>query len=273
VKRRVLLLAAASCACRGGSPSHLELARSALVAARGVTRVTAADEAWALGELSAIAERVRAVHDSGGSAARALTRVLFDELGFVREVTSTELGFVLLPSVLRLRRGSCVGRGTVYLALAEALGFEARGVLLPGHFYVRQAGPDAPSNVELLRRGEAMPDSWYTRRFPLPGGHSRYYARPLSSREVLGVIEYDVGNERRRQERLVEAERAYASATELFPEFSEAHASLGAARHLLGNYAAAAASYRAARSLNPELPGLQANIALLEAEQGVSPGK
>ena len=232
------------------------------------TRVTPSDDAWVLGELATLAERAAARHRAGTPGARALCEVLFQELGFVREVSSTELDFVLLPSVLRQRRGNCVGLGTVYLAVAEALGFRAQGVLRPGHFYARHAAPDAPRNVELLRRGEAMPNAWYDGRFPIPGGGRGYYGRPLASAEVVGVIAYDVGNERRRQQRLPEAERAYARATELFPGFSEAHASLGAARQLLGKDDEAVASYRTARSLNPDLPGLDDNLALLQAERG-----
>ena len=56
----------------------------------------------------------------------------------------------------------------------------------------------ASRNIELLRRAEAMPSDWYDSRYPLPSTARRTpYARPLSQREVLGVVEYDIGNERR----------------------------------------------------------------------------
>jgi regulator of sirC expression with transglutaminase-like and TPR domain len=222
----------------------------------------------ALEQLDDIAQRAQAAFHGGRvSAAGAIGTVLFDELGFVREVTSTELTFVLLPGVLRQRRGNCVGLGTLYLAVAEALGFVAHGVLMPGHFYVQHRAPGHAQNVELLRRGEAMPDSWYRARYPLPpSATNTAYARPLSVSEVLGVIEYDVGNERRRQQRPLEARAAYARAVELCPLFPEAHASLGAIQHMLGENAAALGSYRVARRLNPSLAGLEQNMALLEAE-------
>jgi regulator of sirC expression with transglutaminase-like and TPR domain len=221
-------------------------------------------------ELESIGERVRRAETQGADAPTSLVRVLFEELGFVREVTSTDLSYVFLPSVVRERRGSCVGLGTLYLALSEALGFTACGVLMPGHFYVRHEGPGAPRNVELLRQGEAMSDDWYRRRFPPPGDGGSYYGRPLTVEQVLGVIEYNVGNERRRQQRHVEAESAYARAVRLFPTFAEAHASLGTLQHLLGRLPSAAASYRTARELNAHLAGLDANIAMLDAEIGAS---
>jgi regulator of sirC expression with transglutaminase-like and TPR domain len=269
VKRRSFLLLAASAACRHTPPSAGVFAQAALEIAQ--RERAHADAAWARDELTRIAERVRAV---GPVWQSALTSVLFDELRFTREVTSTELGFLLLPSVLRHRRGSCVGLGTVYLAVAEALGFAASGVLMPGHFYVRAGPPEVPRNVELLRRGEAMPDSWYRNRYPIPDSVRRSsYARPLSHDEVLGVIEYDVGTELRRKQHVTRAKTAYTRAVMLLPDFAPAHASLGAVQHLLGDYAAAHASYGSARQLDPDLPGLRENMALLESESHIALGR
>lgn len=266
MRRRALLLLAATAACRGRAPERWGLARSLVSLARGAGEADGADEAGLIDELERIAESARRLARHGGDPSAAIVRALFDELGFEREVESTDLRFVLMPGVLRERRGSCVGLGTLYLALGEALGFDTRGVLMPGHFYVRQQGPGVPRNVELLRRGEAMSDDWYPRRFPLPGAAAGYYATPLTAEQVLGVVDYDVGNERRRQQRYVEAEAAYARAVRRFPTFAEAHASLGSMQHLLGELPRAAASYRTARELNSDLPGLDANIALLDAE-------
>jgi regulator of sirC expression with transglutaminase-like and TPR domain len=248
----------------------LGFARAALGVARLAGPLTATDERWCLEELERLVEFAAEGRQSmpGASTASVLRDLLFGELGFVREVADTDLSFALLPSVLRSRRGSCVGLGTVYLALAEALDVVARGVMMPGHFYVRVEERGRPQNVELLRRGEAMPDSWYAGRFPIPGGRAREYARSLTLRETLGVIEYNLGNERRRQLRLAEARDAYARAVRYFPDFAEAHASLGAVLHLLGELEQAAASYRAARHVNPHLPQIDSNLALLENERG-----
>jgi len=142
--------------------------------------------------------------------------------------------------------------------------------LMPGHFYARVREASGTRNIELLRAGEAMPDTWYDQRFPVPGGWAREYARPLAGSEVLGVVHYDVGNERRRQRRLPEAQAAFARATRAFPDFSEAHASLGATEHLLGDLQSATASYRRALAANPNLPGVAENLALLEAERAAS---
>lgn len=262
--RRTLLLLAATAACRR-SDKPWSLARALLSVASAAGEAAGPDDATVIDELGRIADGARKFAREGDPSV-AIIRVLFDQLGFEREVESTDLRFVLLPSVFRERRGSCVGLGTLYLALGEALGFEANGVLMPGHFYVRQTSPGAPRNVELLRRGEAMSDAWYPQRFPMPSGTGGYYAAPLTREQVLGVLEYNIGNERRRQQRYVEAEAAYTRAVRRFASFAEAHASLGAMQHLHGNLRSAAASYGTARQLNSKLSGLDANIAMLDAE-------
>lgn len=270
MKRRALLLAAATAGCRGAPRPALPFAQSALGVARLAGALSTSDQRWCLDELGRLVEFARDARQSrpGASTTTVLRELLFGALGFVREVTDTDLSFVLLPGVLRARRGSCVGLGTLYLAMSEALDVVARGVMMPGHFYVRVQDRGRSENVELLRRGEAMPDSWYGNRFPVPGGRAREYARPLTSHEALGVIAYNLGNERRRQLRLADARQAYLEAVRHFPDFAEAHASLGAVRHLLGELEQAAASYRAARDVNPHLPNVDSNIALLEDERG-----
>ena len=244
--------------------------RALLAVGRDFGEYAETAEAEAAFELRQIASRMTAAR---GHRAAAISETLFGALGFVREVTDTDLSFVLLPSVLRGRRGSCVGLGSLYLALAELLGVPATGVMLPGHFYVRVIEGGRRRNVELLRRGEELPESWYRERYPIPGGAAPAYGRALSANEVRGVVEFDVGNERRRQGRILEARRAYQRATQHFPDFAEAHGSLGAVLHVLGQLDAAAETYDRAERTYPSLPGLRDNIALLRAERAARTGR
>jgi len=276
--RAVPVAAATVAGCRRATESTpvTPLGRALLAAGEEFGATTRAEVDAGATELSAIAARVRALlqQDAGRSPAAALNTVVFDTLGFEREVDDTDLRFVMLPSVLRNRRGSCVGLGTLYLALGDMLKLGMQGVMVPGHFYVRSDEAGGRRNVELLRRGEAMPDDWYRRRYPVagaavssadtasPGTHGRV----LVGDEVLGVIAYNVGQERRRLTRLPEARRAYQAAVRRLPDFAEAHASLGTVNHLLGDLPAASAAYEQARRINPRLPGLDKNLQLLDAE-------
>jgi tetratricopeptide (TPR) repeat protein len=151
----------------------------------------------------------------------------------------------------------------VYLCVAQILGLDAHGVLRPGHFLVQQRDPGNSCNVELLRRGELMPDAWYSERFPLSQPGSRSYGRPLSSQEVVGVAAFNVGNECRRQNQWSAAKKAYGEAVVAFPTFAEAHAGLGSIQQLLGDRGAAAESYARAVELDQTLPGIEKNLALL----------
>jgi len=269
---RLLLVLCISVLARGdgtGAARPTPLADALLALAREWTQDPQAD-AWSRLELDRIAAQVRhaLARNPRRSRASALNETVFGTLGFVREVDDPSLRFALLPSVLESRRGSCVGLGSLYLALGERLGWRISGVMVPGHFFVRIDERGVSRNLELLRRGEAMPDAWYRMRFPIPGGAAPAYARPLAPIEVVGVVEYDVGDARRRQGRLIEARRAYDRARRHFPEFAEAHASLGAVAHLLGALDEARAGYEAARHANPHLPGIDHNLEVLESELG-----
>jgi tetratricopeptide (TPR) repeat protein len=273
-----LLLAAPACRWRAPEADDLPpLSRALLDVARDLgdgpssPRPGGQDAA----RLRTVATTARAVLESrpGLAPAPSLNEALFGRAAFAREVDDKALRFVLLPSVLEARRGSCVGLGTLYLAVAELVGVRARGVLVPGHFYVQVQDGDGNGdgnvdrwrNVELLRRGETMPDAWYRARYGAPAGEVA--GRPLSPAQVVGVVAYDVGNERRRQGRLADARRAFERAVRDFPELAEAHASLGATLQLLGDLDAAAAAYATARRLDAALPGLDRNVELLDAER------
>ena len=248
-------------------------ARSLLALARDAHENTPEEVEWAAAELERIATRVREAVGAPGSneenapSIPVLNEVVFGALGFVREVDDPSLRSVLLPSVLRNRRGNCVGLGTLYLALGEMLSLKMEGVLRPGHFFVRMREGTRVHNAELLRKGEEMPDSWYAERFPIPAGDGGPYGRGLSLAEVRGVVEYDLGNERRRQGRIAEARNAYEQSTRDLPDFAEAYASLGAMQQLLGALDEAETSYAAARRASPGLSGLERNIELLKRER------
>jgi regulator of sirC expression with transglutaminase-like and TPR domain len=201
-----------------------------------------------------------------------MNAVVFDELGFEREIARTDLDVVLLPRVLAGHRGSCLGLGGLYLALGERLGLPLAGIVAPGHFFVRLPGDDTGGghrqhrNIELLRRGEALPDAWYAGKYGPWSAEASAYLRPLSLSELGGVFWFNAGNRRREAGDLQGAERAYARAAADFPALGEAHASLALARQLRGDLAGAAAGYRAAARARPDLPGLGQNVSVLDAE-------
>jgi tetratricopeptide (TPR) repeat protein len=268
------LLAAASLGCTRhhelSPPGPLGSALVMVAADLGATPPEVAD-GWR--ELNAIADRIERRHaKAGGDWIDAFNAVVFGDLGYAREIESGDVRFFRLPSVIAGRRGSCVGLGALYLALGERLGVGLDGVMVPGHFFVRTRGP-VPRNVELLRRGEAMPDDWYRSKYgPWPAGASAYL-RPLTVSEVAAVHWFNLGNTLRSSRDLRRAALAYGRAVAEFPGFAEAEASLGAVRQLEGALDEAEAAYAGAERARTDLPGLAQNLALhrRERQQATTP--
>jgi regulator of sirC expression with transglutaminase-like and TPR domain len=210
--------------------------------------------------------RVEARLRAGAAPTEALNAVVFDELRFEPELKSQDPRFVRLGQVLADRKGNDLGLAALYLALGERLGpahgFTVSGVVVPGHVFVRVGD----RNVELLRRGEALPDRWYRETYDVPEKDAPAYLRPLAPAEFMALFDAHVANDLRLQGRLVEAAVAYRRATSLFPDLAEAHAGLGLVRHMTGALKEAEEAYRAAYAANPHLPGLQKNLAVLRDE-------
>ena len=261
------MVATAAVGCTRSSterpPGPVVSALFAMAAELGADKDSTA-HAWT--RLQDIAQRVEKRHrHSHAEVADDINAVVFGELGFEREIASTAARFFSLASVINDRHGTCLGLGALYLAIGERMGVPLDGMLLPGHFFVRTRGPGA-HNVELLRRGEAMPDAWYHKKYgPWPAQGSPY-ARPVSVSELAGIHWFNRGNEARAAGDLPAAERAYLRATNDFPDFAAAHASLGTVRQLRGDLAQADAAYREAARLYPELPGLEGNRLLLKQQ-------
>jgi tetratricopeptide (TPR) repeat protein len=263
----VCTLAAAIGCARGPAhapPGPLASALIAVAADLGSTPVEV-EASWRA--LDALADRAREHHRrSGGDWIDDLNAVVFGELGYERELESRDPRFFRLPSVIVLRRGSCLGLGALYLALGERLGVALDGVMVPGHFFVRRGGAN-PRNVEMLRRGEAMPDDWYRGKYGPWPAESAAYLRPLAVGEVAAVHWFNAGNFLRAARDLPRAAIAYARAAAEFPAFAEAKASLGAVRQLQGSLGDAEAAYEDAARARADLPGLAENLAVLKRER------
>lgn len=200
---------------------------------------------------------------SGADKVDALNRLIFEELKFEREVNDQSVKFMLLPYVLEHKKGSCLGLAALYLVLAERAGLEVRGILVPRHLFLRHKD----RNIELLRKGEQMPDEWYTRTWQVPEGGSAYL-RMLTETELLAVFDFNLANARRMKGEYPQAEEIYRQVIAVFPDFAEAHANLGLVLQLQKKFESAMQAYLKARSLQPDLPGLKQNIKALRTDMG-----
>lgn len=267
-RRRLLQLLAAAPAlgCRRAEPTATAFEQGLLAMAAEGGFGGADSQRDAVTEIERLARRVRDAAGGGPLDSEVLRRTLFRDLGFVRVVEGLTARHMLLPPVLQDRRGSCVGLGCLFLALADRLGLTAAGVLVPGHFFVQVRDRSGVRNVELLRAGEAMPESWYRSKYAAPTPACAAYLRPLTPGEVLAVVRFNLGNHHREGGALDHARSAYRRAAQDFPGFPEAHASLGLTLHLQGHLTEARQAYQTARQLCPNLPGLDRNLAALDGD-------
>lgn len=203
--------------------------------------------------LEALADEAReSVKKDDKEAAAKLAKLVFETHGYAREVDDADTAHTLLPYVIENKEGSCTGLSGLYLVLAEQVGLHASGVLVPGHFFVRVSQKGRTRNVELLRRGEAMPDEWYEKKWPHPKGAD--YMRPLNAKETAAVFLYNAANAFRERGRLERAQTMYQSVIEVLPAYAEPRANLGAVYERKGDIEAACRSYERALSINPSLP-------------------
>ncbi len=156
----------------------------------------------AVTEIERLARRVRDAAGGGPLDSEVLRRTLFRDLGFVRVVEGLTARHMLLPPVLQDRRGSCVGLGCLFLALADRVGVDRLG--RPGARGTSSSRCEtgaACATWRLLRAGEAMPESWYRSKYAVPRPACAAYLRPLTPGEVLAVVRFNLGNHHREARR------------------------------------------------------------------------
>jgi len=153
-------------------------------------RVIEQVEEWA----SELEFRLRAKPREPEARLAALNEFFFEELEMIASPTrgnsrydEDRLADLLLPHVIRRRRGHCLGLSTLYLALAHRVRLPVFGVSAPGHFFVRWDGGGLRRNVELTAHGAAHPDSYYVERFQVEADliNRGVYLQSLRRREVL----------------------------------------------------------------------------------------
>jgi regulator of sirC expression with transglutaminase-like and TPR domain len=252
-----LLLAIALCGCKS-SPGPLAKKLLAISSQAGVPLTNRAE----LDKILDLAEK-RTEGKSDADKVDALNRLIFEELKFEREVEDESIKFMLLPYVIEHRKGSCLGLAALYLALAERAELEVRGILVPRHLFLRHK----QRNIELLRKGSAMPDEWYKRTWQVPDG-APAYLRMLTGRELMAVFEFNLGNYWRIMGEYQKAEQIYRQVIAAFPDFAEAHANLGLVLQLQKKFKPAEEAYLKAQVLQPDLPGLKQNLEALRTDMG-----
>lgn len=190
-----------------------------------------------------------------------INQYLFDELGFKTISHANDPNDLFLHSVMDRRQGYCLSLSVLYLALAERLGLDLHGVVVPGHFFVRYDTPHMHINIETTSNGTQPPDEHYIEKFDVPqNGRDTIYLKNLTKRQTLGCFFNNLGNVYNdigdRDTAQVALERAVA----INPTLSESRANLGNVYLERGRVDDAIQQYHAALQLNPNDPKTYNNL-------------
>ncbi|MBD3239184.1 MAG: tetratricopeptide repeat protein [Chitinivibrionales bacterium] len=193
-----------------------------------------------------------------------LKELVFDESGIAFDRDQDELPNMFPHSVVARGRGSCLGMSLLLLVIGEKMDMPLHGVLAPEHFFVRFDDGSRSFNIETIKQGACFGDDWYRERYGIGEASPLYGLRSLGPDEVVGVLQFNVGNVYRERADYGPAVKCYEQTVAALPHFAEAWGNLGVALEALGEDERALEALERARELDPSLKNLQRNIGALQ---------
>lgn len=160
-------------------------------------------------------------------AVAVINDYLYNEIGFRSIATADDPEDLFLHNVLDTRRGYCLSLSVLYLAIAERIGLELHGVVVPGHFFVRYDDGKKRFNIETTSMGRTAPDSHYIEKFKAPKRTDSLYMANLTKRQTLGCFFNNLGNSYSTVGDIDNAQLELERAVRVNPALAEAHTNLG----------------------------------------------
>ncbi len=152
---------------------------------------------------------------------------LYNEMGFTSIATADNPDDLFLHNVLDTRRGYCLSLSVLYLAIAERIGLQLHGVVVPGHFFVRYDDGRKRFNIETTSMGRSASDSHYITKFKAPKRPDSLYMTNLTKRQTLGCFFNNLGNSYNTVGDIDNAQLELERAVRVNPALAEAHTNLG----------------------------------------------
>jgi tetratricopeptide (TPR) repeat protein len=190
-----------------------------------------------------------------------INQYLFEELGFKTISHANDPNDLFLHSVMDRRQGYCLSLSILYLSLAERLGLDLYGVVVPGHFFVRYDSGRVRFNIETTSSGASVADDHYMTKFSVPqNGRDSIYMKSLNKRQTIGCFFNNLGNVYSEIGNIDMALVALERAVAINPTLSESRANLGNIYLQKGRLNDAIQQYQAALAVNPGDPKTYNNI-------------
>ena len=187
-------------------------------------------------EIDAMADRVRAyVGDSTDTRRRigALNQVIYTEDGYGYDSNAVRQGSNTpdyLNHLLDTKVGNCTSLPTLYMAVAQRLGYPIYAVSAPAHSFLRYVEPSgAYLNMEPTNRAVLHPDEMYVKDFSIgeTGLASGAYMKTMTRREFVGVLLSNLGLDQLKQGNDDRAFYFLRNAVELNPTCADCYDNLG----------------------------------------------
>jgi len=195
-----------------------------------------------------------------------LKKLVFDEWKISFQEAPNKLQSIFPHQAFNNRQGSCLSISLIFLLLAEKLDLPLYGVLAPGHFFIRYDDGNIRLNIETLRKGEFISDSWYRSRYMITDT-TLYDLANLSITAVEASIRYNLGNFYLKNNWLDLALKQFNLTVGLNPSYIEAHGNRAIALDAAGNPDAALKSLLRLKKDYPQLAHLNKNLGALYLKQ------
>lgn len=169
---------------------------------------------------------------------------------------------LLLTRVLDEKKGYCLSLSLLYLALAERLDLPFRGVMVPGHFFVRYRDGGQGVNIETTSAGDHYDDSYY-QRFYLKNFNDGVSLKDLTKKEVIAVYLSNLANAYKLQGHHVKAQEMFKLVMKVIPERASLYVNLGNAYERDKKIFKAIVQYQLALERNPYICEAYYNLGLI----------
>ena len=201
--------------------------------------------------LKSLSERLVSIN-SKEEKIEILNDFLFKEMQFQYEKSLDNVKFALLPSVVKERKGNCIGLSTLYLYLGQKLNLPICAVVAPNHIFVRLKDYQKPVNIELGDFGNAHSYQEYTERFGISKEmDDAIYMKDLTNQEFVGIIYCNLGVIFLKKGDLPNAIKMLENSQSLIKGLPESYSNLGVAYLSSGRIDDAIIQFNEALKYNP----------------------
>ncbi len=190
----------------------------------------------------------------------AIQRFVFKERSFVADLDLRDPENLFPDSILKRRRGFCLGMSLLLADLGERVGWPLEIASAPRHTFVRYSSESDNFNLETTQAGRLRRDEWYIRRYaPAVREDGRELLRSLSAREIAGHLVNNYGYVLLETGELAAAQREFQRALSLYPGLVEAQINAGVLAARRQQFAAALRQFELALKRWPGDTGLRLN--------------